>query len=261
MVGEEKFNTENRGTPQQANKKAILSIVGTIALILIVGLGYIFTNIQGGTNSLLGDTPTQSDTTVDGFDPGDSSSSLTEEDHLPGDTPPSADSEPAPSPAPTPQPTPDSAPKPAMPKTPKHADRATVDYVHDGDTIFIYPQERGRHLHRMNEIKVRLIGMDAPEVSTPKECYGDEATEALRHMLPENSTVWVATDRDPYDRYGRMLLYLWDENGTFINGELVAQGYATPLHIRPNTKYASLMNDLESFAADNNLGLWDACSR
>lgn len=96
---------------------------------------------------------------------------------------------------------------------PAKAREATVDYVLDGDTLFIdLDGER---------LKVRLIGIDTPEVGDSLECYGNEAAEVARALMPEGSTVWALTDGGTHDKYGRSLFYLFTDAGLLVNVELV----------------------------------------
>ncbi len=129
----------------------------------------------------------------------------------------------------------------------------TVQHVHDGDTLFL-KDAQGR------EIKVRLIGIDTPEVTDPVECYGPEAREYLRKLLPDGSKVIAEFDSDPYDQYDRALMYLWTSSGTFINEKLVVDGYADTLTIRPNTEYRDLLSKAKTSAKNSLKGMWAACS-
>jgi len=79
----------------------------------------------------------------------------------------------------------------AEPGIPSAATEAWVEYVHDGDTLFL---QAGR--------KVRLLGINTPEVGAHLECEGDEATAAPRAMFPEGTHVWVQHEPDPLDQYG-----------------------------------------------------------
>lgn len=96
-----------------------------------------------------------------------------------------------------------------------------VTRVIDGDTIEI--------LSGSDKMKVRLIGVDAPETSHPSkwtECYWVEASQATRRLL-ENKRVTLEsdstqTDKDIYDRY---LRYVYTLDGIFVNQRLIEQGY------------------------------------
>ena len=56
--------------------------------------------------------------------------------------------------------------------------------------------------------------------------------------------------------YGRTLAYVYLEDGTFLNAELVKQGYAMVMTVPPNVKYAHLFVKLQQEARENNRGLW-----
>lgn len=130
----------------------------------------------------------------------------------------------------------------------------TVDHVHDGDTLWAVDSAG-------EKIKIRLIGVNTPEVTEPAECYSAEATTELIRLAPTASVVWAVPDREPTDRYGRELLYLWTADGTFINYELVEGGFGVALRVRPNDRYFSELKDAESSARAAGLGLWGACDR
>lgn len=129
----------------------------------------------------------------------------------------------------------------------------TVKHVHDGDTLFLLDAQ-GR------EIKVRLIGIDTPEVTSPLECYGPEAREYLRDLIPDGTKVKAEFGSEPYDQYDRALMYLWTTSGVFINEKIVNDGYADTLTIRPNTEYRDLLAKAKTGAQSASKGMWAACS-
>ena len=71
---------------------------------------------------------------------------------------------------------------------------AIVVRVIDGDTIVLNDGER-----------VRLIGIDAPEIGEPG---ADEATQFVRERV-EGLTVWLEADGTDRDRFGRLHRYVW----------------------------------------------------
>jgi endonuclease YncB( thermonuclease family) len=150
----------------------------------------------------------------------------------------------------------DSAGAPPRPDT---AVAVTVDYVHDGDTLFVYPEQSTDVLGSTEKTQVRLLGIDTPEVGDNAECFGAEATEALRVLLPEGSTAWALTDTNPTDKYGRSLLLMWTDDGRFVNNELLIGGAATVLQIDPNRTHTELFRQSEAAAAASGAGLWGAC--
>ena len=143
----------------------------------------------------------------------------------------------------------------AWPDPPKGAVAAKVQRVSDGDTFVATVKGRKE--------RVRVIGVDTPESvhpNRPDEPYGEEASDFAKHYL-EGETVRLAGDVEPRDRYGRMLAYVWLQDGTFWNALLVAEGYAQQLTIPPNVTYADLFRRLVREARRDSRGLWAEESR
>ncbi len=143
---------------------------------------------------------------------------------------------------------------PSAPARPAEAVPVTVDYVHDGDTLFVYPEHPSAE-----RTKVRLLGIDTPEIGENAECFGAEATEALRALLPHGATAWALPDVEPRDRYERSLLLMWTDDGRFVNNELLSSGAATVLQIDPNRAHTELFRASEVAARAGGAGLWGAC--
>jgi micrococcal nuclease len=153
----------------------------------------------------------------------------------------------------TPSAEPDAVVNPSGPiPIPANAYPATVNYVHDGDTLFL-------NTAADPNLKVRLTGIDTPEIGDNLECYGDEATNTLRALLPEGTAVLASPDIEPLDQYGRSLLYLFTTDGTFINQQMIAEGAAEELHYEPNVAYRDQLSAEESLASSSLVGLWGAC--
>ena len=125
--------------------------------------------------------------------------------------------------------------------------QAVVQRVVDGDTVVLSTGEW-----------VRYIGMDTPELHHPKkpvQAYAREAKEFNRKLV-EGKTVRLEFDVERHDKYGRTLAYVYLPDGTFVNAELVRQGYAHTLTIPPNVKFADLFVKFQREARENNRGLW-----
>jgi micrococcal nuclease len=72
--------------------------------------------------------------------------------------------------------------------------------------------------------------------------------------------VRLARDVVARDDYGRLLAYVFRaSDGVLINYELARQGYAQPLTIAPNTRFASRILDATRQAESDEAGLWGAC--
>jgi micrococcal nuclease len=127
-----------------------------------------------------------------------------------------------------------------------------VKRVVDGDTFWIDDgSEKG--------IKVRLIGVDAPEsrnTGTKEIAYfGKEASGYLTKLIA-GKNVRLEYDAGRYDKYGRTLAYVYLKDGTFVNAKLVREGYATVMTVPPNVKYADTFLKLERKARNQSRGMW-----
>lgn len=139
---------------------------------------------------------------------------------------------------------------------PDDATLSHIAYVYDGDTLYLQPDGTSS---REDEVKVRLIGIDSPELRPEVQCYGIEARDYLRNLLPEGTQVWIMRDREPLDQYGRSLLYLWTTDDRSVNLDLVKKGYATALNIAPSNTYWKIFDTAEAQARKADAGQWGAC--
>ncbi len=150
-------------------------------------------------------------------------------------------------------------PATTLPGIPTGAFEMTVESVHDGDTLRARVATPNTVVTDLESTRVRLIGIDTPEISPAVECWGAEATNSLTALLPPGSSVWAAADLEVLDQYGRHLLYLWTPDGRFVNAELVAQGAGGVMVFAPNTLHEPLFRTLEAEASAAARGLWGAC--
>ncbi|WP_345801464.1 thermonuclease family protein [Microbacterium sp. AZCO] len=146
-----------------------------------------------------------------------------------------------------------------VPARPDDAFPVTVVSVWDGDTLHADVDSSHPGVAASDDVRVRLIGIDTPEVSDPAECWSAEAKAQLTTLAPVGTRLWAAFDDDPRDRYDRLLLYLWTEDGRFINHELVATGSAETMTIAPNDAYAALFAADEARARAAGAGQWGGC--
>ena len=133
--------------------------------------------------------------------------------------------------------------------------RVYVERVVDGDTIIINVSENDLGLNRRE--RVRLIGVDAPETVHPsreEEPYGREASDFTKNNL-EGKYVYLDFDIELRDRYGRVLAYVYTENGEHFNARLVKEGYGIA-YLNYEFKYMDEFSRYESEAKRKRLGLW-----
>ena len=120
--------------------------------------------------------------------------------------------------------------------------------VVDGDTLVLDGGER-----------VRLIGVDTPETVDPRrpvQYFGKEAS-AFTRRLAQGKTVRLEYDQDTRDRYERTLAYVYFSDGTFLNAELIRQGYGHA-YTRFPFRYQGQFLALEREAREQGRGLWAA---
>jgi micrococcal nuclease len=104
--------------------------------------------------------------------------------------------------------------------------------------------------------KVRLIGVDTPEVFGGAECFGRRASAFVEELAPLGAEVRYRLGVEERDRYGRALAYVWLADGRFLNRLLVARGYAQPLTVPPNVEYEDLFVRSSQRARATRRGLW-----
>lgn len=157
------------------------------------------------------------------------------------------------------------APQSACTNPPLPADllQARVVRVIDGDTIQV-------RLSNARTERVRLIGIDTPEVYESEKLERDsresgrsrEEIQALGRLASEftkkrldGEEVGLELDVQVWDRYGRVLGYVWLSNDTLFNALILREGYAQILTIPPNVKYAELFLACQREAQERNKGL------
>ena len=135
-----------------------------------------------------------------------------------------------------------------------------VVYVYDGDTVKL---DNGEH--------VRLIGIDAPESHDNEKltrdvghrhidrgtqlAMGKKAARYAKEFL-KSRQVRLEYDVEQRDRYGRLLAYIYLQDGTFVNEKIIRDGYAYPLTIPPNVRYAHEFKQWFDEAREQKRGLW-----
>ncbi|PIE85610.1 hypothetical protein CSA08_00965, partial [Candidatus Gracilibacteria bacterium] len=129
-----------------------------------------------------------------------------------------------------------------------------VDKVIDGDTLLI-------RLESGELEKLRLIGVDTPEIKHPRkkvELYGKKASLFTKRYL-EGKTVILETDIQNYrDKYGRLLGYVFIKEKNkeiFFNKLLIETGNARGYY-KFDFKYIKDFEKVEKIAKKNLLGLW-----
>lgn len=123
---------------------------------------------------------------------------------------------------------------------------AKVTKVFDGDTIEI-----------SDGVKVRYIGIDAPEVYPESECFSIEAKKENERLVL-GKEIGMLKDKSETDKYGRLLRYVYTGD-VMVNEALVKSGFARVMNVPPDDKYKDLILISEKFARENKNGLWSKC--
>lgn len=126
----------------------------------------------------------------------------------------------------------------------------TVTGIVDGDTLDV--AFRGE--------RVRLIGIDSPEVGGDAQCFGREASAHAAELVPAGTAVVLRFDVEERDRYGRLLVYLWRADGLFVNEAMVRDGYASVSTVPPNVTHEARFLAAERTAREEGRGRWSACT-
>ena len=132
-----------------------------------------------------------------------------------------------------------------------------VERIVDGDTIDV----------RVGSVveRVRLIGIDTPEIAhpgdpTPAECGGDAATAFTALATPVGSEVRLLRDVVPRDDYGRLLAYVERvQDAALLNLLLADAGYADAMTIPPNDRLKGEIGRAVSNARAAGRGMWASC--
>lgn len=131
------------------------------------------------------------------------------------------------------------------PPTPESAGvLASVTYVYDGDTIEVELDGRAYRL--------RYIGVDSPERDEP---FYREALDFNRDLV-EDQTVVLVQDVSETDQYGRLLRYVYLEDGTFVNGEMMVNGLARLVTFPPDVAQTDTLRELQREAQNAAAGMW-----
>lgn len=136
-----------------------------------------------------------------------------------------------------------------------------VTRVVDGDTFKM-----------SNGEKVRLIGIDTPEKydsdkldresertgrdKNTIKILGEASSDYVRKLVEGKQVTLVKEPGyEDRDKYGRLLRYVYMEDGTFVNAKIIQDGYAN-VYNAANVSKINEFRKLEREARENKRGLW-----
>ena len=136
--------------------------------------------------------------------------------------------------------------------SPRTRDLYDVVKVVDGDTIDVTVAT--------STVRVRLLGINAPESVDPRrkvECFGKEASVYLKDLLDDQEVILTADlSQDDKDKYGRLLRYVSLKDGTDINKQLVAEGFAYEYTYDVSYQFQAVYKEAQTRAKEGEKGLW-----
>lgn len=130
--------------------------------------------------------------------------------------------------------------------------------VVDGDTIIVK--------YNNEEVRVRLLTVNCEESVHPdaerNNAEGEAASAFTKEYLADYPILYLQFDEAMYDRYDRLLAYVWLEDEVSLdskkdvkqymfNAILLEQGYAETVVYEPNHRYAEWFYEIEEEAKKN----------
>lgn len=130
----------------------------------------------------------------------------------------------------------------------KPEDRSVfIGKVYDGDTV--EADFRGK------TVKIRLIGIDAPEMK--QRPWGRRSKKYLEEMVSASGwQLGIEFDVEKLDKYDRTLAYLWTRDGRLVNEEMLKGGHAVLYTFPPNVKHVDRLKAAQVIARENRTGIW-----
>lgn len=128
--------------------------------------------------------------------------------------------------------------------------KAKVKDVIDGDTFSV--------IYRGIKFKVRLLDVDTPESlkkGVSVQTFSREASNNTKNYLFKKE-VDLYFEKGLKDRYNRLLAHVFLEDGFYLNGFLVRNGFARAVSYSPNTRYKYYFINLQNKAIFEKLGFW-----
>ena len=142
--------------------------------------------------------------------------------------------------------------------------RTMATRVIDADTI--------QALYGGVEKRIRLLGIDTPGSRANRKAKKDEnmseqdlktivemgkkAKAYVNGLVKRGDLITIEFDVQKWDKYGRLLGYVYLSNGKMLNEEIVKAGYAVIMTIPPNVMYKDMFLRAYKQARERKRGLW-----
>jgi len=139
------------------------------------------------------------------------------------------------------------------------------------DDILVTKVIEGDFLRLSNGKRVGLIGIDCPEAAEGKKLYEDAqrtgfsiatmqamgiSSQEFTKGIIKSKRVRLEFDVQKKDKTGKLLAYVFLKDGTFLNGEVLKQGYGFYVPDAVNKKYNHRLKLLFEEAREEKRGLF-----
>lgn len=114
----------------------------------------------------------------------------------------------------------------------------------------VLPESR---MNRKTQSDMEKSGMDYKTI----RALGRQSTEFVKTHIKPSDVVRLEMDIQPRDNNGRILAYVYLQDGNMLNQLLVEEGFAQVATYPPNVKYVDLFIEAEKSARENKKGLWE----
>jgi len=140
----------------------------------------------------------------------------------------------------------------ACPEFIRH-EKAIITYIHDGDTV-----------HLSDKRKVRLIGIDTPELARkvrnrlqPEQAFAKEARDYARALIKQlGSEVTLMAGSEATDKYGRHLFHIQLSDGSLLQTRLLDAGFAIAFTTPPNQHFSQCYLQQEKLSKNQHKKIW-----
>ena len=139
------------------------------------------------------------------------------------------------------------------------ADLDSCDQKASGEWAYIKKVVDGDTLRLMDGRKVRLLGVNAPELRKSGQVgkvFARQSQYHLRKMLPVGSKVWMQLGIREVDRYSRTLAHVFSPQGEHVNAALLEKGLVYLYLHPPNLAYAACYKNKQKASMGDRAGVW-----
>lgn len=141
-----------------------------------------------------------------------------------------------------------------------------ITKIIDGDTIEVQKLSNASEDNKIEKYKVRLLGINTPESVDPRravECFGKESSKYVTdNFLGETVRLETDNSQSKYDKYDRLLAYVYISADIMINEKLINDGYAYEYTYDKPYKFQREFKAAQRLAKSEDRGLWsvDTCN-